>query len=107
MRGEGYACEGPWQGRGFLRPRCPALNPVNADCLYPVAGYCAANRHSGRLMIPSIEEYETFCATDRYGDCPWSVNLEGPSQPGKRPMNCAPLSQAGDGSSESTKHSVL
>jgi hypothetical protein len=90
MKGKGYGGKGARQGRDSLQPRCPALKPVRADWLSPVAGYCAANHHLGRLMIPSIDEYATYCTTDRFCACPWFVDFEGPSPRGPRPRDSAP-----------------
>jgi hypothetical protein len=46
---------------------CPLLKPAEADWRYPVAGYC---RGLGALMIPSVEEYRTWCSTEEYPACP-------------------------------------
>jgi hypothetical protein len=48
---------------------CPFLQPANADWIYPVAGYCRGLPR-GLLMIPTVEEHRTRCATEGHTECP-------------------------------------
>jgi len=65
-REEGSVTGVKFQGPG--EPVCPFFKQVAADWLYPVTGYCRG-RKDGKLMIPSISEYRTFCTTDRFRLC--------------------------------------
>jgi hypothetical protein len=47
---------------------CPFLQPVQADWLYPVEGYCRG-LPQGLMMIPSVHEYRTFCSTQQHTAC--------------------------------------
>jgi hypothetical protein len=49
--------------------RCPFLEPARDDWLYPVTGYCRG-LPQGALMIPTLFEYRTWCATDGHTACP-------------------------------------
>jgi len=52
-------------------PLCPQLRPATAQWLYPVEGYCTLEHIPGGLMIPSIEEYRTYCTSSRFHECKW------------------------------------
>jgi hypothetical protein len=47
---------------------CPYFQPSRADWLYPVHGYCRG-LPQGLLMIPSVDEYRTFCSTRQHTAC--------------------------------------
>jgi hypothetical protein len=49
-------------------PACPHFQRAQADWLYPVSGYCRG-LPQGVLMIPSMEEYRTLCATAQHTTC--------------------------------------
>jgi RNA polymerase-binding transcription factor DksA len=49
--------------------RCPFLEPARDDWVYPVTGYCRG-LPQGALMIPTLFEYRTWCATDGHTACP-------------------------------------
>ena len=53
--------------RGFSP--CPFLEPARPDWIYPVAGYCRGVRR-GWLMLPSVDEYRTWCSTPDHPACP-------------------------------------
>lgn len=64
----GELAEALCEGR---RHRCPQMRAVQADWLYPVEGYCVLHRAPGWLMIPSVEEFQRYCTTLRFQQCPW------------------------------------
>ncbi len=47
---------------------CPYFEASRPDCLYPLRGYCRG-LPQGLLMIPSVEEYRTFCSTRQHTAC--------------------------------------
>ena len=53
------------------KPLCPQFRSYNLERLYPVQGHCALSGFPGRLMIPSIEEYRTYCTRVAFVLCPW------------------------------------
>jgi len=57
-------------------PLCPQLRQACMDWLYPVQGYCILEHIPGGLMIPSIEEYRTYCTTSRFHECKWFRKAE-------------------------------
>ncbi|MBI4537076.1 MAG: hypothetical protein HY712_03860 [candidate division NC10 bacterium] len=80
---KGRVCELTKSSREILSP-CPFLHPVDADWLYPVTGYCASTQVRGTLMIPSLEEYRTFCVTPQFAVCPRFGGTSGSSQDPER-----------------------
>jgi hypothetical protein len=57
-------------------PCCPRFRRVALERLYPVTGYCVLTHRTGRLMIPSIEEYRAYCTSSRFRRCPWWAHPE-------------------------------
>ncbi len=54
------------------RPLCPQFRPCKVDTLlYPVRGHCVRSCRPGLLMIPSIEEYGTYCTSLEFARCCW------------------------------------
>jgi hypothetical protein len=58
-------------------PRCPQLRSCTSDWLYPVGGVCILSYPPG-YMLPSIEEFRTYCTTRCFEECPWFVT--GPAE---------------------------
>ncbi len=52
-------------------PLCPQFRSYNLERLYPVQGHCALSRSQGGFMIPSIEEYRTYCTRVTFVLCRW------------------------------------
>lgn len=63
-------------------PLCPQLRPAHAEWLYPVKGYCVLDRSPGWFMIPSIEEYRSYCTTPRFRECCWFGGAAAGPSPG-------------------------
>jgi len=57
-------------------PVCPRIRPVRARPFYPVDGYCVPEQSSGWFMIPSIEEFRTFCTGAGFSQCPWFKGVQ-------------------------------
>ena len=53
------------------RPLCPQFQSYNLERLYPVQGHCALSGFPGWFMIPSIEEYRTYCTKAAFALCHW------------------------------------
>ncbi len=60
-------------------PRCPQFRATRGTGGYPISGYCALATAPGALMIPSVEEFRTLCATPAFHHCPW---FEAPQRAG-------------------------
>ncbi len=59
------------------RPRCPQFRPCNLEeLLYPIQGHCIRSCRPGWLMIPSIEEYSTYCTRSGFAQCCWFSGCE-------------------------------
>jgi hypothetical protein len=57
--------------REKTKPLCPQFRSCNLEGLYPVRGHCVLSRSPGWFMIPSIEEYRTYCTSRGFVLCPW------------------------------------
>ncbi len=57
--------------RQYRRPLCPQFRQAAMEGSYPVRGYCVLAEAAGWFMIPSIEEYQGYCTTARFGGCCW------------------------------------
>ncbi len=53
------------------KPLCPQFRAYKLEGLYPVRGHCALSRSPGWYMIPSIEEYRTYCTRVAFVLCRW------------------------------------
>ncbi len=63
----------PTTGQSSDAPlHCPQFRALRGDRAYPISGYCALTAAPGALMIPSAEEFRTFCTTRAYPFCPWA-----------------------------------
>ncbi len=51
-------------------PVCPRIRTAHGKWLSPVDGYCVLACQPG-CMIPSPEEFRSYCTTARYSECPW------------------------------------
>jgi hypothetical protein len=51
-------------------PVCPRIRTAHGKWLSPVDGYCVLGCQPG-CMIPSPEEFRSYCTTARYCECPW------------------------------------
>lgn len=71
MTDEEYARQMAQRLQQVRPPVCPQMRKASAEWLYPVEGYCVLERSPGWLMIPSIEEYRSYCTTPRFHECPW------------------------------------
>ncbi len=59
------------------RPRCPQFRPCNVEELpYPIQGHCIRSCRPGWLMIPSIEEYSSYCTRSGFAQCCWFSGCE-------------------------------
>ncbi len=65
--------------------RCPQFLALRDDGAYPILGYCALSAAPGALMIPSVEEFRTFCTTDAFRHCPWWEARQSAGLPGPQP----------------------
>jgi hypothetical protein len=63
-------------GKGAPGTRCPQLRP--ARTIYPVDGYCVFDQSVGWFMIPSVDEFRTYCTTPRFSQCLWLRRAQGP-----------------------------
>jgi hypothetical protein len=57
--------------REETKPLCPQFRSCDLAGVYPVRGYCVLTRSPGWFMIPSIEEYRTYCTSWGFVQCPW------------------------------------
>ncbi len=63
------------------RPRCPQFRACNMEeLLYPIRGHCVRSCRPGWLMIPSIEEYGTYCTRLGFAQCCWFSGGEDPTR---------------------------
>jgi hypothetical protein len=51
-------------------PVCPRIRGAHGKWLSPVDGYCVLACQPG-CMIPSPDEFRSYCTTARYSECPW------------------------------------
>ena len=57
--------------REGTEPLCPQFRRCNLEGTYPVQGHCVLSRSPGWFMIPSIEEYRTYCTSRVFTRCHW------------------------------------
>ncbi len=57
--------------REETKPLCTQFRACNLEELYPVRGHCVLSRSPGWFMIPSIEEYRTYCTKVEFVQCRW------------------------------------
>ena len=70
MSNQGGSSELPEGQQPVSLPLCPNLRPTFREW-YAVEGYCVLDRACGRLMIPSLHEFEAYCLTQHFHRCPW------------------------------------
>ena len=64
------------------KPLCPQFRSYSLERLYPVQGHCALSGFPGWFMIPSIEEYRTYCTRVAFVLCPWFGRAREAAEPG-------------------------
>ncbi len=57
--------------RGVGLPVCPRMRPAPTAWFEQSGGYCVLDAASGRCMLPSPEEFWTYCTSARFASCPW------------------------------------
>ena len=61
----------PEPPREKSRALCPQFRACDLEGLYPVRGHCVLSRSPGWFMIPSIEEYASYCTSAEFSRCCW------------------------------------
>ena len=52
-------------------PVCPWMRLARKETGYAIDGYCVLDQSPGWFMIPSIEEFDTYCTGAQFHRCPW------------------------------------
>ncbi len=63
--------------RGAGLPVCPRMRTAAHDWFQRPGGYCVLDASAGRCMLPSAEEFETYCTSSRFASCPWFADPPG------------------------------
>jgi len=67
-------------------PVCPRLRAAHVKPFYPVDGYCVLDQSPGWFMIPSVEEFRTYCTSAQFDQCPWFKHMQISRAPSQWPL---------------------